>query len=109
VVVNDNTAPIGVPIDALTTLAFRELKTLVFEGSDDTSHSDIAKECEGWVFRSHVESYGDRDDRISEHRERGVCRDVLSYLLHIADIRLNSIADIGDGFFLGITTGRTSG
>ncbi len=41
-VVDHDAATVRMTVDALTAFAFRELKALVFEGSDDTPHSDVA-------------------------------------------------------------------
>jgi hypothetical protein len=43
-VMDHHTPAIGVAIDALTALAFRELKTLVFEGSNDAADRDVTQE-----------------------------------------------------------------
>ena len=54
VVMNDHPASISMPIDALTTLAFRELKALVFEGSDNAASRDIAQERKRWMLGGHT-------------------------------------------------------
>jgi hypothetical protein len=53
-IMNYHPSTIRMAIDALTALAFRELKTLVFEGSNDAADRDVAQERNRGMVLTHI-------------------------------------------------------
>ena len=53
-VMDHHTPVIGVAIDTLAALALSELKTLVFEGSNDAADRDVAQKCNRWTVLTHM-------------------------------------------------------